>query len=197
MIGFVSAQASNAWTRRRISSRTWRNKGKTSSSLPAAAAGSGSAQWARFILTPKVGQRSSASPQRVITWSISLSGTLSRPLEDCMEMSMPASCITRTASGWMLFGSVPALKIRYLPLADCRAKPSAIWLRHELPVHRNKIAWGAGSSRAIGRRTRTVVPWFTTLSILSSPLWAWTICLTMARPSPVPPRSRERALSTR
>lgn len=50
---------------------------------------------------------------------------------------------------------------------------------------------------AAGSVKRTVVPCPTSLSIASSPPWASTRCLTMARPSPVPPSSRERALSTR
>lgn len=34
-------------------------------------------------------------------------------------------------------------------------------------------------------------------STQTCPPWASTMCFTMARPSPVPPSSRERALSTR
>src|SRR5688572_30302527 len=52
-------------------------------------------------------------------------------------MSMPASAITRTASGWTSgLGSVPALPTSYLSPWYFRRNPSAIWLRHELPVHR-------------------------------------------------------------
>ena len=36
-------------------------------------------------------------------------------------------------------------------------------------------------------------PWPGSLSISSAPRWWLTMCLTMARPSPVPPSSRERA----
>jgi predicted kinase len=44
---------------------------------------------------------------------------------------------------------------------------------------------------------RTVVPCPSVLSIVSSPPCAMTRCLTIASPSPVPPSSRDRALSTR
>jgi hypothetical protein len=50
---------------------------------------------------------------------------------------------------------------------------------------------------AAGNVTRTVVPRPSMLSIPSDPPWAWTMCLTIARPRPVPPSSRERARSTR
>ena len=42
---------------------------------------------------------------------------------------------------------------------------------------------GAG---AIGKKTRTVVPWPRALEMASEPPWACTMCLTMASPSPVP-----------
>ena len=49
----------------------------------------------------------------------------------------------------------------------------------------------------MGKATRTVVPCVTRLSMRSPPPWARTMCLTMASPRPVPPSSRDRALSTR
>jgi hypothetical protein len=42
-----------------------------------------------------------------------------------------------------------------------------------------------------------IVPFPGSLDTVTLLLWASTICLTMASPSPVPPTSRERALSTR
>ena len=53
-------------------------------------------------------------------------------------MSMPASCMTARVSGWMPFGSTPALNTSRPAAAGAieRVKASAIWLRAELPVHR-------------------------------------------------------------
>src|SRR5690606_7255822 len=48
-----------------------------------------------------------------------------------------------------------------------------------------------------GRMTVTVVPWLTTESTVICPPWARTISRAMDSPRPVPPRLRERALSTR
>src|SRR5699024_2012931 len=50
---------------------------------------------------------------------------------------------------------------------------------------------------ARGRVTDTVVPEPTTLASLIWPWYRATMCLTMARPSPVPPAARLRPLSTR
>ena len=54
-------------------------------------------------------------------------------------------------------------------------------------------AYGA----AAGSHTVTVVPSRSRLSRRNWPRWSCTICLTIARPRPVPPNSRERARSTR
>ena len=48
-----------------------------------------------------------------------------------------------------------------------------------------------------GRHTEKVEPTPSSLSISRMPRWRLTMCLTMARPSPVPPTARERAVSTR
>jgi len=48
-----------------------------------------------------------------------------------------------------------------------------------------------------GTENSTLVPTFTVLAIFRRPPCAWTMCLTIASPSPVPPSSRDRALSTR
>jgi len=58
-----------------------------------------------------------------------------------------------------------------------------------------EIAAGAGAAR--GRVTSTVVPTPCLLLMSSRPRWRSTICLTMARPSPVPPTCRLRPGSTR
>src|SRR5689334_9107380 len=56
----------------------------------------------------------------------------------------------------------------------------------------------ASASRIqLGTENRTVVPTFSVLLMSSRPPCACTMCLTIARPRPVPPSSRERALSTR
>jgi hypothetical protein len=51
--------------------------------------------------------------------------------------------------------------------------------------------------QAVGRVNRKVEPWARSLSARMEPPWANMMCLAMARPRPVPPDSRERALSTR
>ena len=58
-------------------------------------------------------------------------------------------------------------------------------------------AQGAAAPSAPGSVKLTVVPWPSALSTWSSPPWAWTRCFTIASPSPVPPTSRDRVLSTR
>src|SRR5438094_5511433 len=50
---------------------------------------------------------------------------------------MPISFITSMVRGCSPFGFVPALTTSNLLSARFRNKPSAIWLRAELPVHRN------------------------------------------------------------
>lgn len=54
-----------------------------------------------------------------------------------------------------------------------------------------------GGGGCVASVNRTVVPSPSWLSMASSPPCASTRCFTMASPSPVPPSSRERALSTR
>src|SRR6516164_1261952 len=51
-------------------------------------------------------------------------------------MSIPSSFITAIASDRTLPGRVPALCTSKRSPAACRSKPSAIWLRAELPVQR-------------------------------------------------------------
>jgi len=92
------------------------------------------------------------------------------------------------------------------PFADWRIYPhvdaDGCRCRKPLPVcasdagvrHEGGAATGTTSR---GRLTRTVVPTSGSLAMCSAPPWAATRCLTMASPSPVPPSSRERALSTR
>src|SRR5258705_716802 len=53
-------------------------------------------------------------------------------------MSMSRSAIARIASGWTDVFSVPALSASQRSAASARRKPSAIWLREELWVQRNR-----------------------------------------------------------
>ena len=59
------------------------------------------------------------------------------------------------------------------------------------------IKTGVDDSCCAGSCTTKRLPWGTLPSTQTCPLWASTICFTIARPRPVPPSSRERALSTR
>ena len=60
------------------------------------------------------------------------------------------------------------------------------------------VACGVASAGgAAGSVTVKVVPSPTALSTVTRPAMASTRCLTMDSPSPVPPRSRERPVSTR
>src|SRR5580700_2660464 len=72
-------------------------------------------------------------------------------------MPIPISLITSTASGFNPLGSIPALSGSNSPPATCRKYPSAIWLRAELPVQRNRT-FGLDTGvprhrRAAARRT--------------------------------------------
>src|SRR4030095_7907386 len=65
-------------------------------------------------------------------------------------MSMPRSAMARIASGFTDVFSVPALSASYRSAARARRKPSAIWLRAELCVQRNRTrVLGIVSLRAL------------------------------------------------
>ncbi len=55
----------------------------------------------------------------------------------------------------------------------------------------------ANTTRLAGKRAVKQLPWPIWLVISSCAWWRFSECLTMARPSPVPPASRERPRSTR
>jgi two-component sensor histidine kinase/PAS domain-containing protein len=55
----------------------------------------------------------------------------------------------------------------------------------------------AGAAAAAGSHTRKTLPFPSSLSISSTPRCRFTMCFTMASPSPVPPIARPRPLSTR
>jgi len=52
-------------------------------------------------------------------------------------------------------------------------------------------------TRAVGSTAEKVLPWPISDWTSRRPLWRISTCLTIARPSPVPPVSRDRLLSTR
>gem|GEM_PF-6019956 len=54
-------------------------------------------------------------------------------------MSTPASAMALTARGFIPCFSMPAEWASSTSPFSCRVQPSAIWLRQELPVHRNRI----------------------------------------------------------
>ena len=56
---------------------------------------------------------------------------------------------------------------------------------------------GTAAGSALGRRRVKVEPEPSTLQTSTSPPWLVATCLTMARPRPVPPVTRERAGSAR
>ena len=65
------------------------------------------------------------------------------------------------------------------------------------PQRLSKSGAGRGARYARGRRMIKSLPLPTSLCTSISPCMEMTMCLTMARPSPVPPMARERPLSTR
>src|ERR1700680_224791 len=70
-------------------------------------------------------------------------------------------------------------------------------LRKSAQAAENVAQGRVGGGQAVGRVNTNIEPWLSSLSARIEPRWARTMCLTMARPRPVPPDSRERALSMR
>ena len=127
------------------------------------------------------------------------------------------SCAPFFAVAWPLCG-LPGHSLRYsgFHVGQSRGSPRR-WLRQAAGLRPSvvskccprKIAWNdftprlarlkppLQSNHAVGRVKRKVEPWASSLSARMVPWWANTMCLAMARPRPVPPDSRERALSTR
>ena len=96
--------------------------------------------------------RSTRRSHSVITVSMSPSGTCESGLGRWLEMSMPTSCITRTAYGCTpAAGCEPALQMRTPEGSSLRAQPSAIWLRAEFCVHRNSTPRGTRLTAAAPR----------------------------------------------
>ena len=98
----------------------------------------------------------------------------------------------RQGSGW---GIMPGNKFVVRSSCD-RPKRRAIWLRYEFGGAEKSNSY-VDTSAAVGSNTETIVPLCRALSIFNCAPCACAICLTMARPNPVPPISRDRALSTR
>ena len=103
-----------------------------------------------------------------------------------------------------------SLALRYSSAEAMRSDVLAL-LAHSSRSRRNRRDKGStaiyrfvpvttGSSAvtsARGSRNQNVEPWPSSLVTPASPPWFKTMCLTIARPRPVPPASRERPLSTR
>ena len=94
-------------------------------------------------------------------------------------MSMPISRMASIANGFTrAAGSVPALKVSTWRPAFARSRPSAIWLRAELPVQRNKTIGRAIESpwRQMGLTARTKAlmncPWTCLAAVSASMPWA-------------------------
>ena len=64
---------------------------------------------------------------------------ISTDFEICALMSIPISAIARIAYGLTRDGSDPADCTRTSWPNNCRARPSAIWLRAEFATHKNKM----------------------------------------------------------
>lgn len=138
----------NAFVFCSISSRTRTNTLICSSFEPVASAGSSNGQCCRSFAPGKTGQASLALSQTVTTKSNSWPLNSSIDLLTPFEMSMPRSFIASMASGWTYpDGWEPAEQDSHSPLPSSRKKPSAIWLRHELPVQRTST------------RFMAVIPW--------------------------------------
>ena len=127
---------------RRISSRTRMNSAITSASEPVACAGSSNGQCLCSTAAGKVGQFSAAEEQTpMIRSGTCPSGgrKVEMSLLTCDEISMPAWRMAATAFGWTKpAGFVPADNDWNRSPCECRRNPSAIWLRQELPVHKNR-----------------------------------------------------------
>jgi hypothetical protein len=103
--------------------------------------------WARFVLV--IADRD--DPVEAIVQGRS-SVLLSWP-----EMSTPSSVMARLASGRTWLASVPAQKASKRSPARWRRKPSGIWLRAELCVHRNsgtRAHWTGSADLARPSRAR-------------------------------------------
>ena len=75
------------------------------------------------------------------------------------------------------------------------------WSRNRVLLHALKVHLGQSgrivSGLTAGNEMEKVLPVPTSLCTLTDPWWTRAMCLTIARPKPVPPNSRLRALSTR
>src|ERR1019366_8891815 len=86
---------------------------------------------------------------------------------------------------------------RRIAQVDSRWRLGLLWIRHGHPQVRETPSGSAVSLLASGNQHRITVPRCNSLSASTYPPCASTKCRTIARPSPVPPSSRERAGSTR
>ena len=107
------------------------------SSLPAVPTGSLIGQWIRLIPGGVRGQACSASTQSVMTTSMVFKSFSSIFFDFWRLISILISFITALARGCKPAAISPALNGSIMPFPNSRANPSAIWLRHALPVQRN------------------------------------------------------------
>ena len=144
-----------------ISSRTRRWCGNASSSLVAPFAsrgGSSKPTWITRVRAGNTGHASCAASHTVTTYSNSTPRSVGRLLE-WPETSTPTSAVARIAGGFVPCGFLPAENASIAPVFSDLAHPSAIWLRHELPVHRIstrglRSALVTAASRACAGRVR-------------------------------------------
>src|SRR6266571_733611 len=135
---FLAAACEERKLRRREerSSRVRRKAASLSVCEPGAPPGSVMLQWMRWGAPAKTGQCSAAESQTVITVSKRWPSNSETDFERCPVMSIPISRMASMARGLTPMGAVPALWTSSVSPPRCRKRPSAIWLRTELPVQR-------------------------------------------------------------
>src|SRR5699024_6307838 len=106
------------------------------SSVPSAFAGSSNPQCHLVTCGGVIGQLSFASPHNVITRSALFKTSRSMRSDVCVEISTSTSFIAFTSLGFSPCASIPALRTCHASPRYFLPQPSAIWLRHELPVHK-------------------------------------------------------------
>ena len=120
---------------------TLRNSLRISSGLPVAFEGSGNVWCILEVAEGKYGHCSFALSQTLITVSIEMLFSSLTCFEVWCEISTPSSFITWIAVGLTPWVSTPALYTIVPSGAKRRRYPSAIWLLHELPVHKTKTVF--------------------------------------------------------
>src|SRR5699024_942697 len=104
--------------------------------VPSALAGSSKPQCSRLVRGGVVGQRSFASPHKVIAVVALFKNSISMISDFCLVISIPISFIALTAFGFKPCASIPPLLTSLFSPRYFFAQPSAIWLLQELPVYK-------------------------------------------------------------